>query len=158
MPQTSMSADPAIALNGELAYPHRPSVTESSIADQAGGIPFGCFVTMKTANTVDLPTTLAEVTTTGVGFAFRDQTKPFDGTGFAVGEDCSILRKGYVYTLTEGPVTKEGAVFARYTASGGNTQLGKVRADADTTTAGAVPNARFVTTLAAAGLAIVEVF
>ena len=157
MPQTSMSADPAVAQNGELAYPIRTKVIDSKVAASAA-IPFGIFVTRAANGTVRAPALTGEVTASGVGFALRDDTKPFNSAGYAVGDQIPVLRKGYIYALCETAWTEEGAVFARFTANGGNTVLGKIRNDADTANAVAIPNARFVTSGTAAGLAIVEVF
>lgn len=159
MPQTSMSADPAVGLVGERAYPSRTDVVDSYQVGGSTAIPFGVFVCQSTTDAlVTLPAQASDVTGIGIGFALRDDTKPFDATGYAVGAGLGVLRKGYIRVNTEGAVAKESAVYARYSANGGLTQLGAIRADADSSHAAAVPNARFMNTLSAAGQAIVEVW
>lgn len=65
----------------------------------------------------------------------------------------NYVTRGDVYGIVEGAVSAGGQVFARITASGGNTQLGAFRADADTGNAVAVPNASFKSTTTGAGVA-----
>jgi hypothetical protein len=162
MPQTVVQNTPPVAFAGDHAYPELPRSEHSYICDETNGLPAGIFVTRSAEDAVKLPAASTDVTATGVGFVHRDPT--WGGTGgtqtvmYAKGDVIAVMRKGYIWCLTEGAVTQEGAVFARFTASGGNTQLGKVRADADTATAAQVPNARFVTSTTGAGLAIVEVW
>lgn len=158
MPQTSMTQNPAVAQNGELAYPLRPKVVDTKVVADTAGIPYGVFVAKAAAGTVKVPVLTGDVTATGVGFMYLDDTRQFNTVGVPLNGNCAILRKGYIYVLTETAFAEEGAVFARFTANGGNTQLGKIRNDTDSGNAVAVPNARFVTTGSAAGLAIVEVF
>jgi hypothetical protein len=58
----------------------------------------------------------------------------------------------------EGAVTQLAPVYVRITASGGNTQLGALRADGDTGTAILLPRARFKETVTVAGYAELEVW
>jgi hypothetical protein len=158
MPQTSMIADPLTGRNGSWAYPNRPGIVDSKVVNMSGGIPFGVFVARDSDNKAKLPAAAGAVTTTGIGISFCDLTKEYDSTGYATGDEIPVVRKGYVLCQVEDAVTEEGAVFARITASGGNTQLGKLRSDADSGNATAVPNARFRSTASAGGLAVVEVW
>lgn len=76
---------------------------------------------------------------------------------YAENEVVCILEEGYIFVEAEDTVVAEAPVFARHTASGGNTTLGKVRADADTATAAAVPNAYFAESRTGAGLVEIRV-
>lgn len=62
---------------------------------------------------------------------------------YAHGETVAVLRKGPVAVETEGTCPDQGDVYVRVSPNGGNTQIGKFRADADSATAVLVPNARF---------------
>lgn len=77
------------------------------------------------------------------------------GDGYAINEEMSILRKGNAWVQVEVAVTPADTPYARYTVSG-DTKLGGIRNDADTGKAAAIPNARFVTSAAAGGLALLE--
>ena len=67
-----------------------------------------------------------------------------------------VIRSGRVWVNVEGAVTAGNQPYARY-AVGTGSVLGAFRADADTSSAALVPNARFVTSTTGAGLAVVEV-
>lgn len=157
MPQTSILTDPATALPGQIAYPMFPRRVHTRNVVQVGGIAFGLFVARQADGKVKLPTTGTEVTATGEGFALRDPTKEYSSAGYDNGDLVPVMRSGYVWVETEGAVTEEGAVYARHTANGGNTTLGKTRGDTDSGNAAAVPNARFISSTAGAGMALVEV-
>lgn len=160
MPQTSISQDPAIGAAGLIAFPMMPRRVMSRTVNQSGGIPFGVFVSRQADERVKLPTTSGEVTATGEGFAVRDPFKEQDASGvglYANGDEIGVMRSGFIWVQVEAAVTEEGQVFARFAANGGNTQLGAIRGDADTASAAAVPNARFVSSTSGPGLAIVEV-
>jgi hypothetical protein len=139
-----------------------PRSAHSYVVAEAAGIPCGIWVADAGQDQVRLPVAAGDITPLGVGFVHRDPTK--GGTGapqtvlYANGDPVTIMRKGYIWVIVENAVTAERPVFARHTASGANTQLGKVRADGDTGTADQVPSARFVTSTTGAGLAIVEVW
>lgn len=157
MPQLSIQADPDVAFEGQIAYPMLPRHVFTRFVNQVGGISFGQAVVRDSDNKVKLPGQATDITNTFEGFAVRQEYYEASSAGYANGASLPVLRRGYIWVLTEGAVTEEGSVFARHTASGGNTVLGKVRADADSATAAQVPNAKFVTSTTAAGYAIVEV-
>jgi len=158
MPQTSVSADPVTGLAGELAYNSPLNFVQTKFCRMTGGIPFGVFVSRQANGKVKLPAASGDVTATGIGIALRDQTKePGVTNGYDDLEIIPVLRRGYIQVSVEAAVTEEGAVYARITANGGNTQLGALRGDTDSGNAAAVPNARFVTSTSGAGIAIVEI-
>jgi hypothetical protein len=64
--------------------------------------------------------------------------------GYATKETANVLRKGYIWVVIEETVAIGDAVFFRHTAGGGGTKLGAFRNDADTATADAITNARWV--------------
>jgi hypothetical protein len=157
MPQTSIAIDPDVAFEGMDAYPMLPRVVMTHYVSQVGGIPFGRALVRAGENTVKLPTTANELTNTFKGISWRREYSEANSEGYSNLASLPVLRRGYLWVLTEGPVTEESPVYARFAASGGNTILGLFRADADSASAGLVPGAKFMASLAAAGLTIVEV-
>lgn len=142
-----------------LAAPIDDCVIESKI--NAAALPAGVFVTRDAADdAVKVPTTTGEVTASGVGFTMlniaREPVADGSTTDHAAGKGVSVVRQGKIWVLTETAMTYGQSVFVRFTANGGNTQLGKVRNDADTANAVAAPGWTCRTTLGAAGLAIIE--
>lgn len=159
MSQTSYSQRFTEALAGMLAAPIDQCVIESKI--NAAAIPFGIFVTRDAADdAAKVPTTSGEVTASGMGFTAlilaREPVSDGSTTDAAIGKGVSVVRRGKLWVLTETAMTYGQAVFVRFTANGGNTQLGKVRNDADTANAVAAPGWQCLTTLSAGGLAIIE--
>lgn len=123
----------------------------------------GLWVCRRTADdTADVPAAAGDVTTTGFGIAIRNVAQePHNGTGSIDGgtiefnplQQFAVLEKGVIWVLTEAAVNYGDPAFARITASGGNTTLGKLGKIADTGTATAIVGAKFIDTIAAAGLA-----
>lgn len=152
--QTTVSAQPGTAYAGQIERSFRAPLVVSRICDEAAGFPFGVAVCRDGDDRkVDLPATGTDVTAGLVGFVAADMTKPYLAGGYANGDDVPVMYTGVICVLTEGAVAQGGAVYIRHTANGGNTQLGKARADADTANAGLLPNAKFLDTLSGAGLA-----
>jgi hypothetical protein len=77
--------------------------------------------------------------------------------GYPAGKTMSVLRRGNIYVQVEDAVVAGGKVFARFAASGGNTQLGAFRSDADGGTAKEVAGFRYKDSAAAGEIAILEV-
>lgn len=72
----------------------------------------------------------------------------------------SIVSRGEVWVQVEQAVNPSSPVFVRFNAAGAtgtNPAVGRFRTDADTSRAVAVPTARFLTTAAAGGLALLEI-
>jgi hypothetical protein len=162
MPQLSIQADPAPAYEGQIAYPMLPRVVVTRFVDQAGGIAYGRACVRAANQTVKLGTVTGDVTNAFQGFAvrqeYKEQLPDGSGPGYPDKEPIAVLRRGFIWVAVEGAVTEETPVFARTAASGGNTTIGAIRGDADSANATLIPNARFITSTTAAGLAIVEVW
>lgn len=159
MSQTSYSQRFTEALAGMLACPIENCQIESKINDAV--IPAGVFVSRNAADDAcKVPAASGDVTATGIGFTClilaREPVSDGSTSDFAAGKGCSVVSKGKLWVLTETAMTYGQDVYVRYTASGGNTQLGKVRNDDDTTKAAIAPGWKCRTTLSAAGLAIIE--
>lgn len=164
MSQTVVNADVINGLEGLLAYGRAGELAISRWAKT--DIPFGRFVVFKTASgadSCDLPSVTGDITAgRQLGIAVYDPGRePNSANGYKAGQMVQIVRKGYVWMLTETDVAEGNSVFVRFAQvsnTGTNPAIGKVRKDADTADAVALPNgsAVFRTTLAAAGLAIVE--
>jgi hypothetical protein len=158
MPQLTIAADPAPSFAGQISYPMLPRVVVTRAVPVGQTIGFGLAVVRAADRSVRLPAAGGEITGTFEGFTVRQQWREDNGVGYVAGEAAPIMRRGFIWVESESAVTEEGAVFARTGAGAGGTQLGALRGDADGGTATAVPNARFVTSTTAAGLAIVEVW
>jgi hypothetical protein len=159
MSQTAYSQRLTEALAGMLATPIEDCLIDSKI--NAADLPAGVFVTRDASDEAcKVPTTSGEVTASGIGFTVLNlaHEPPSDGSTVDIPatKGCGVIRRGRIWVLTETAMTYGQAVFVRFTANGGNTQLGKVRNDADTANAVAAPGWQCLTTLAAGGLAIIE--
>ena len=161
MPQLTIQSDPHPSFGGQIAYPMLPRVVVTRAVDPAvtPGIGFGLAVVRASNLTVRPPAAAGDVTDGFVGFTVRQEYhEDTGGVGYLPRTPIPVMRKGYIWVEVEGAVTEEAPVFARTAAGPGGTTLGALRADADGATATAVPDARFVTSTTAAGLAIVEVW
>lgn len=159
MSQTAYSQRLTEALAGMLAAPVEDCLIDSAI--NAADLPAGVFVTRDAADgACKVPTTSGEVTASGMGFTVLNLAHEPSSDGSTVDipatKGCGVIRRGRIWVLTETAMTYGQSVFVRFTANGGNTQLGKVRNDADTANAVAAPGWQCLTTLAAAGLAVIE--
>lgn len=162
MSQTVVLADVPTAFEGALGYGLGDHMIMSRWAKTA--IPFGRFVVFKTASgaeSCDLPTLTTDVTAgRQLGFALWDPAKePNAALGYSAGQMVQVMRRGYCWMNCETACVEGAAVFVRFalvTGSGNTPALGKVRQDADTADAVALPGAVFRGTLAAFGLVLVE--
>lgn len=157
MSQTSYVQRPVSAVPGELSCPLQQARLDSKI--NALAMPAGIFVSYDAADdAVKVPAAAGDVTATGVGFTKHDvaRSRPAGGSDFDAKEGVTVMREGRMWVLSETAATYGQPCFVRITANGGNTQLGKVRADADTATATQLVGARFVRAIAAAGLVEIE--
>jgi len=150
MSQTTYPDEPAVKFAGLIARPDAEKI--SVIADAA--IAFGRFVAIGTTDrAAKLPTSDAEVVA-GHGFAVADISQEYDATGYAHEQMVTVLRRGYVYVVSETATTKHAQVYVRHTTL----NLGEVRNDVDGGNAGILAGARFAETIAGAGLVMVEFF
>jgi hypothetical protein len=99
-----------------------------------------------------------------LGVLLSDQTIPQNvviaNGGVLANAMASIVARGEVWVSVEQAVTPVSPVFTRHTlagATGTNPAVGKFRTDADTAKAVAVANARFLTSAAAGGLALLQI-
>lgn len=71
---------------------------------------------------------------------------------------CGVLRQGRLWAIAEAIVAPQDDVFARYTASTApKDQLGGLGPSADSSSAKQIAQAKWLTTAAAAGLAVVDI-
>lgn len=161
--QSTYSVRPtADGIPGMLSRPEQECVLESKI--NAAAIPAGVFVCRDTSDdSAKVPAASGSVTATGFGFVKADvaRQRNSDGTStFAAKEGFTVMRRGRMFVLCETAAAYGGAVYVRITSDGAsNTQLGKVRNDADisgSARAVALQGCRFVGTIAAAGLVEIE--
>jgi hypothetical protein len=68
----------------------------------------------------------------------------------------SIKRKGRIWVRVQDAVAEMGDVYCRYSTAVTGYGLGSFRSDDDSSTAAQVPNAKYLTSAAAGGLALVE--
>jgi hypothetical protein len=99
-----------------------------------------------------------------LGIAIQDHTlpqaSPVANGGIPQNFMGSLVSRGEVWVQVEQAVTPSSPVFTRFNAvgaTGTNPAVGRFRTDADTARAVAVPNARFLTSAAAGGLALLEI-
>lgn len=168
MPQTSYSINmqPA-SYPGQLADDSEV-VDRLSIIAVAAAIPYGVLVVRDGTNTVGfdqlagkLPALATDITVAGsaLGIAQADQARAqsalFSVPTFPQGTVLPVLRQGRIWVKSESAVVDGGAVFARFASGAGGSQLGAIRADADSASAAQVPNAIFRGSYAA-GFCVVE--
>lgn len=144
--------------------------TNCSVADvilNELNVPFGVLVVEDTTGLSDdrahLPQVTGDITTVGkvAGVAVHnhgvEQNKGgVNNLGYEPQSAMNVLRKGRIYVTVEDAVVKGGLPFVRFVA-GASEQLGSFRSDADGSDAVALPDARYVTSASAGGLAIVEI-
>lgn len=168
MSQTAYSINIANA-----AYPGQPYDTgkkdDVTVVAFAAALPYGVLVVYDAANgSPDLnhrnaivPATTGSITTAGnaLGVVVADQARAQEPlVTNAVYDQYSavpVRRQGRIWVVAETAVTDNAPCFVRF-ATGTGTQLGAFRADADSASAVALPNAKFVGTTSAAGFAVVE--
>lgn len=140
--QTDYEIDHAAAVEG--------AVVDGTLKNMVSGaaevsIPFGRIVTRgTTGDEVKLPTSSAEVLLAlGASVRMQDDTADsLDVLNYEIGRNVSILDLGSMYLRAEDAVTAGGDVFVRFVAGGGEF-LGRVRSDADTADAVALPGLEF---------------
>lgn len=158
---TSYGNKPAESFPGMLAgLGPRDLVTG---LNKVTAIPFGTGAVQATTGDRDIVVPAAS-TDVFVGVAVHQHVEQGYGTvnaTHAVNSAVPLLRRGRIWVMAEQAVAPTDPVFVRYTANGtiGGvvTAAGQFRKDADTSRALAVPNARWVTSAAAGGLAVLEV-
>lgn len=148
--QTTMTAEPAIGLPGQIYDSGVFHDIVTCIAQE--DIPFGCWCRIN-GQYAELPDSTGEVTGKTGGVAVRDPSRP-SGVGYKTGDVMQVLKTGRIWITTEQAIGNQVAPFVRF-ATGTGTQKGAWRADADTATAVALPNAHMYRA-AGVGLGVVE--
>ena len=137
----------------------------AELISNAQVLPFGVFVChdVDGDNKAMLPTVATDVT--GIkarGIVLHSQNveqalSPSTNVGYKPQSVMSVMTKGRVYVRVEENVTPSSAVYVRYAPNGVNTQLGAIRASADSSSAAAYASARFLTTALAGEVAVLEI-
>lgn len=170
--QTTYSVNPAIAFAGQKADNSSFDV-DSMISTDTSSIPFGVFVASDSASgaagdqSAKMPAASGAVLMGVLMHSFdyaRTWTDPsgtthgeLDSTGLKAGAHLNVMRRGRIYVTSETAAAVGDPVHVRYSANGGNTQLGAVRNAADAGhTIDMTGKARYVSTCSASGLAVIE--
>lgn len=156
--QTSYAFDLAVAFAGQLADLN-DFESKSGLLEGAANIPFG--VGLKKGSADDgyvLPAAGGDlidgiaIHTHAVDTIGLSGLSPSDA-GLQPKQTFAVLRRGYIWVKVEEAVVRDDTAFCRY-ATGTGTQLGAWRKSADTSTAAIVKGARYMTSAAAGGYAI----
>ena len=155
MSQTSYNNEQGVAFAGMRAdiFPAR---IRTGVNGEAVALPFGVALKKGAADgKFALPTAAGDKI---IGIALHEHGREPAGLigdqGIAPGAVFPVLDEGTCYVKVETPVVAEAPVYARF-AAGGN-GLGSFRADADGAKALLVKGARFLTSAAANGYAVVD--
>lgn len=139
---------------GDLSFKR----VSTGVNKQGAAIPFGVAVTKAAGDgNYDLPNAAGDKV---FGIVLHshdyDQRDLTGAQGVPVDCDFNLLEEGVAYVKVEEAVVDGDAVFARFAAGAGGAQLGAFRKSADTATAGAVKGAKFRSSAAAGGFALVS--
>lgn len=162
--QTTMTDAPAAGLAGMIADTGNREIV-SRIVEDAGGIAPGTFVTKGTADYHAAQIDAAgDVSSAGVllGVAVLDTSRAPGTPQYAQNDQIPILRKGRIWVQSETAQAYGATPYIRHATSVNGSIVGLIRNDADTIStvdkATAAPaGVRVVSTLAAAGLCLVEI-
>lgn len=159
MSQTSYDFAAPAAVGGLIADLAHSNI-RSARNGEAAAIPFGIAVKKGTGDS-DIKL-LSALTDEIVGIVAHDHAHDAFSSGSPAGVEtkgsANLLVSGTAFVQVEQAVTPADPVYARVAASGDGlrTQAGAFRKDADSGTAAPVRGARFLTTAAANGFAVVE--
>lgn len=163
MSQTSYSFYLSAPFAGALAEYGQGIDIRSYVSEEATlGLPFGIAVMQGTDDNGCLLPTSSGAKILGLTVHQHAQDPYFlpaspSTAGVPLKGTVGVLRRGRMYVLPEVSVVPHDPVYARYTASGGNTQLGALRNDGDSSKALQISQAEFLTTASAAAAAIVDI-
>lgn len=156
MAQLVYNIDQAIAVAGLLGD-LSPKYVRSYKATVE--IAFGLAVSLSgtSGDSAKIPTATDDVTATPLGVAVFSHDQVNTGApGYPIDAAVNVLRKGTIWVKVEEAVNAEDPAFVRF-ATGTGTVLGSFRKSADTATAVALPGAKFLTSAAANGLALLSI-
>lgn len=157
MAQTDYSINQPVAFAGMLGEISFKRVS-TGVNAQGAAIPFGVAVTKATGDgNYDLPNAAGDKVYGIVLHSHDVDQRDLTGTqGVPVSAPFNLLEEGVAFVAVEEAVADGDPVYARFATGAGGTQLGAFRKSADTTTAGLVKGAKFRSTAAAGGLAMVS--
>lgn len=161
MPQSSV-AD-VVAFAGLIGYGDFPTSKISAKNAEGTAIPYGIAVTRAATQNHDDIDEIEEFDAAAdiiLGVTARSHEHATDtlsgDDAIADNATCALVKKGPVYVTVEEAVVKGDEVFVRFTSDGGsNTQLGGFRKSVDTNRARRLRGAKYMTTAASGGLALV---
>jgi hypothetical protein len=104
-----------------------------------------------------LPRHSTDITARFLGITRMDTAKEASSSEIYQNQNAvSIKRRGRIWVRVQNAVAEMGDVYCRYASPVTGYGLGSFRADADSSTAAKVPNAQYVTSAGAGGLALVQ--
>jgi len=104
-----------------------------------------------------LPRQATDITARFLGITRMDTAREASSANiYQNREPVSIKRTGRVWVRVQDAVSEMGDVYCRYASAVTGYGLGSFRSDADSSTAAQVPNAKYLCSASAAGLALVE--
>lgn len=136
--------------------------TKTQLVDQSTIAPFGVGVVADDRAAVSgkqcrLPRQAADVTGGNFLGVLRANTSKMPAGGWPAQSVPDIVRQGHIYVLVEGTGAEGAPLYMRYASGSGGSQLGAFRADADTSTAAAVPGLKALEAWTASGIVLAEV-
>ena len=164
MPLNTTYAEQEAGFAGML-YGTGPKQVESFVQGEASAeVPFGAVVAQGTAGSAGTPDKailMVDANSVPVGVlihshAYNRETQ-LGTTGVKPTNVIDVMRKGRIYALFEGSVTKGNNAFIRHTAGVGGSQKGALRADADTASAVVCRGISFAETKSGGGYVLVNV-
>lgn len=160
MPVTSYPTSAPLGFAGQLAD-EAPHYVRSAVNKEASALPFGLAFKRGAADGEALLPTAGTDKMIGIGVHRHDVNmvgaSGWGATaGMPAGERFDLLLNGVVWVLVEEAVVENDPCFVRFAAGAGGTQKGAFRKSADTATAVIVKGARFLSSAAIGGLALVE--
>ncbi len=159
MPQTSYTQNHAIAYEGNRGDSRTAQIYPAR-NNSGVELPYGRAVVFDTgAGTTELAAKLIAASgdkILGVSLFSQAHDPNTVNGGVAVNDMFNVITQGAVWVQVDSAVTPNSPVFARYAAGAGGSVLGRFRADADTATAVAMPNARFLSSGASGSLVLLQ--
>lgn len=154
MAQTTYSIEQLPAFEGTLGMSEPHNIVAHRNTTNAV-LPFGRVIALGTGDrSTKLPAAANDVIV-GISVASNDNDPNI--LGAAVGDYINVVSKGLVWMRVTTAVTQASVVHVRYAAGSGSLPLGSVGATAVASETGVLEGARFRSSAAANGLALVEI-
>ena len=133
-----------------------PYVTVSKVSE--GGYGFGLAVVRGTAdNQAKLPSATGQDFQGVSVYTLGAYAQSDDVSAYGDEEVSTVLKKGFIWVITEEAVVPGDDVFFRHTAGAGGTVIGSFRSSADTATADQITGATFESTAGAGEIALIYI-